>query len=414
MFDPSYQGKIGNSFNPRGLMLSAASHLKSPESLESHGLSDEDLNHIISLYDGEIAFADKEIGRLLEGLEERGMKENTLIVLLSDHGEEFSEHNGFGHGYTMFSEVISVALVLTMPEVVPGGRVIDEQVRLVDVTPTILDLLGLDSGFTFEGASLVPLVTGKGKAVADPHALFPPAVAYSEALRDGPEKKAVTAYPWKLIYDLSSSDEILFNLKQDPGESEECMREHSEAIAPLEALLSRALLELSDTWYVEVDPGDEHHSFDIVISAEGGSTRGWICPFDFPGDDRRGLSPGRGILSEASGSTFEIRDFRPDGRVTMGFKVHIPRDIPAGFNIRIDGKAATTATFIGESMVNPEKVPFAIPAKRARTESASGPIDRPQAPYILVWHVEGRYGGDIPANLSEDVKKDLRALGYIQ
>ncbi len=411
MFDPSYQGKIGNRFNPRGLMLSAASHIRSPASIESQGLSDEDLNHIISLYDGEIAFEDNEIGRLLEGLEERGMKENTLIVLLSDHGEEFSEHGGFGHGYTMFSEMINVALILTLPAVIPGGRVINEQVRLVDVTPTILDLLGLDSGFTFEGASLVPLVTGKGKPVAGPHALFPPSVAYSEALKDGPEKKAVTAYPWKLIYDLSSSDEILFNLKQDPGESEDCMRERPEAIAPLEELLSRALLELSDTWYVEVDPGDEHHSFDIALSAEGGATRGWICPFEVSGG---GPSPGSGILSKAPGSTFEIRDFRPEGRVTMGFKIHIPRDIPAGFNIRIDGKPATTETFIGESMVNPEHIPFRIPARRARTESASGPLERPQAPYILVWHVEGRYGGDIPANLSEDVKKDLRALGYIQ
>lgn len=414
MFDPSYQGKIGNSFNPRGLMLSTASNIRSPASIESHGLSDEDLNHIISLYDGEIAFADKEIGRLLEGLEERGIRDNTLIVLLSDHGEEFFEHKGFGHGYTMFSEVIHVALILSLPEVVPGGRAIEEQARLVDVTPTILDLIGLDSGFAFEGASLVPLVTGKGKAVAGPHALFPPLVAYSEAIRDGPEKKAVTARPWKLIYDLASVDEVLFNLKEDPGESKDCMGQHPEAIAPLEELLSRALLELAEVWYVEIDPGGGLHSFDIAISAEGGATRGWICPFDLPNGDRRDLSPGAGVLRKAAGSEFEIRDLRPEGRVKMGFRIHVPRDIPTGFNFRIDGEPAAAETFIGESLINPEQVPFEVHTRRARAESASGPLERPQPPYILVWHVEGRYGGDIPANLSEEVKKELRALGYIQ
>jgi hypothetical protein len=414
MFDPSYQGKIGTSFNPRGLMLSAASHVASPASLESHGLSEDDLDHIISLYDGEIAFADREIGRLLQGLEERGIGDNTLIVLLSDHGEEFYEHGGFGHGYTMFSEVIDVALIVNMKDVIPCGKAINEQVRLVDVTPTILDVLDLDSGYAFEGASLMPLIVRGGNAEAGPHALFPPLVAYSEAIRDGPEKKAITGYPWKLIYDLSSAEEVLYNLEQDPGEFVDCMGQYPEALAPMEELLSRALLELADVWYVEVDPGDGRHRFDIAISAEGGATKGWILPFELPGRDGRYSSSGAGALRDAAGSEFQLKGFEPEGRVTMGFKIHMPRDIPTGFNIRIDGEPEAEATFIGEALRKPKQVPFEVHARRARAESPSGPPERPDPPYVLLWHVEGRYGSDVPSDLSEDVKKELRALGYIQ
>lgn len=414
MFDPSYQGKIGNSFNPRALMLSAESQIRGMGASQSHGLGEDDLNHIVSLYDGEIAFADEQIGRLLKGFEERGIKDNTLVILLSDHGEEFSEHGGFGHGHTMFSELINVALILTMPGSVPSGRIIDEQVRLLDVTPTVLDLLGLDSGFAFEGASLVPLAVGEGKVMAGPRALFPPPVAYSEAIQSGPERKAVTAHPWKVIYELSSGDQMLFNLKEDPAESRNCMGEHPDVIAPLNGLLSRALLELSEDWYVEVDPGEGRHTFDIAISAEGPAADGWIYPFETPEGRRVDSGSDAGILRQAAGSEYEIRNFRPEGRATLGFKIHIPRDIAAGFDIRIDGNPAIAETFIGESLKNPDQVPFTVNARRARAESSSGPAARPEPPYVLIWHVEGRYGSDVPSNLSEGVKKELRALGYIQ
>jgi hypothetical protein len=290
---------------------------------------------------------------------------------------------------------------------------VEEQVRLLDVTPTILDLTGLEADFAFEGASLAPLMIGGGRAEAGSHALFPPLVAYTEAIRDGPEQKAVTARPWKLVYDLAAADEVLFNLKDDPEETKNVMEKGREAVAPLEELLSRAMLELAEVWYVEVDPGDGRHTFDIAISAEGGATRGWIYPVDSP-EGGKGLSPGVAVLREAAGSTYEVNDLSPEGRVKMGFKIHLPKDIPTGFNVRIDGKPAADATFIGDALRNPKKIPFTVPGRRARAANASGPQERPQPPYVLVWHVEGKFGSDVPANLSEDVKKDLRALGYIQ
>ena len=89
-----------------------------------------DWERIVSLYDGEIAFTDAAIGGLLKGLSERGLRRNTLVILLADHGEEFYEHGGFGHGHTLFDEVIRVPLVLSLPGRLPGGVRIENQVRI--------------------------------------------------------------------------------------------------------------------------------------------------------------------------------------------------------------------------------------------------------------------------------------------
>ena len=79
----------------------------------------EDWDYIRALYDGEIAFTDKAVGELLAGLDRRNLRESTLIIFLSDHGEEFFEHEGFEHGHTLYDEVIKVPLIVSLPGQVP-------------------------------------------------------------------------------------------------------------------------------------------------------------------------------------------------------------------------------------------------------------------------------------------------------
>jgi len=97
-----------------------------------------DWNHIRALYDGEIAFTDVAIGELLAGLEERGLRSNTLVVFLSDHGEEFFDHKGFEHGHTLFDEIIKVPLIFSLPGLIPENMRVGQQVRMLDVTPSAL------------------------------------------------------------------------------------------------------------------------------------------------------------------------------------------------------------------------------------------------------------------------------------
>jgi hypothetical protein len=84
-------------------------------------------------------------------------------------------------------------------------------------------------------------------------------------------------------------------------------------------------MELSEVWYVEVDPGDRQHSLDIAISAEGGNTAGWICPFESPDGDMRQACSSCEMLRQSPGSKFEIRDFKPGERTKMGLFIHLPK-----------------------------------------------------------------------------------------
>ena len=104
-----------------------------------------------------MAAVDAEIRTLFDELEQLGFLDNALIVITADHGEEFGEHGRMGHGFTLFNGVMRIPLIIVAPGF-PAGRVVEENVSLVDVAPTLLELLGLPAPPTFEGRSLVPLM----------------------------------------------------------------------------------------------------------------------------------------------------------------------------------------------------------------------------------------------------------------
>ena len=125
--------------------------------LRTDGATEELRRLLVDLYDAEIAFADAQIGRLLEELDRSGAKERTLLVIHADHGEELWDHGGFEHGHTMHEELLNVPLLLRYPALDLPPRVIANQVRAIDVFPTILDLIGVPRPET-RGVSLVPLL----------------------------------------------------------------------------------------------------------------------------------------------------------------------------------------------------------------------------------------------------------------
>jgi len=106
------------------------------------------------LYDGEIAYTDHEIGRLLAGLDELGLTASTLVVVTADHGEEFLDHGGFEHGHTLYDELLRVPLILRLPSLLPPRR-IARRVRLIDVAPTLCELTGVPAAESFAGRSLL-------------------------------------------------------------------------------------------------------------------------------------------------------------------------------------------------------------------------------------------------------------------
>ena len=109
-------------------------------------------------YDGSIRGMDVELGRLVERLRTLGLDEDTLIVFMSDHGEKFLEHGRMFHGQTVYNELTQVPLVMRWPGAIPAGVVVDENVQLIDIMPTLLDLSGLPHPEGLQGRSLLPFV----------------------------------------------------------------------------------------------------------------------------------------------------------------------------------------------------------------------------------------------------------------
>lgn len=120
-------------------------------------VEDDAVEHLRNLYRGEIAYVDSQIQQLMAELKQRKMYRDSWIVLWSDHGEEFYEHKGFSHGETLYNEVISVPLIIVEPGWLKHGRVSDAPVQLIDVAPTLCDLLGFDTPTAFQGSSLASL-----------------------------------------------------------------------------------------------------------------------------------------------------------------------------------------------------------------------------------------------------------------
>jgi arylsulfatase A-like enzyme/Flp pilus assembly protein TadD len=115
-------------------------------------------------YDGEIAFADAQVGRLLSALREVPGYENSLVVLASDHGESLGEHGEKKHGFFVYNSTIHVPLLIKVPGVPP--RVVEENVSLIDVMPTVLQALGLPAPAAMQGRSLLSALQGRPSARA--------------------------------------------------------------------------------------------------------------------------------------------------------------------------------------------------------------------------------------------------------
>lgn len=118
------------------------------------GLHKDDRPRPMRPYDQAIAYIDAELGRLLAELERRGLRENTLIIVSSDHGEEFGEHGIYGHGHTLYLPSLSVPLVVNLPGKLPGGLVVEARTSLRDLPATIMDLVSDGGNQPFPGASL--------------------------------------------------------------------------------------------------------------------------------------------------------------------------------------------------------------------------------------------------------------------
>lgn len=206
-----------------------------------------EMQHMKARYDGEITYTDSEVGRLLEELDKLDLRNNTLVVLTSDHGESLGEHDAyFDHVSTLYDENLRVPLIFRYPGRLPEGKKVDRQTRLIDIAPTIMDLLGIqDERLEAAGSSLIPLLSSSNQEPERPAfaAIYPEALGGSRswgiyALRT--ESFKLIRYPsWWIRYRKLPEREELFDLRSDPDELTDILFEFPEALPGLRDALTQ-------------------------------------------------------------------------------------------------------------------------------------------------------------------------------
>jgi arylsulfatase A-like enzyme/HEAT repeat protein len=181
----------------------------------------------VDRYDSEIAYSDAAVGRLVA--ETRKRRPGTVVIVAADHGEEFDEHGGRYHGSTLYEEQLRIPLIVSVPGVTP--RVVDGEVQLIDVAPTVLNLLDIPVPARMRGTDLGPwLATPPAPALR-----LPPAFAEVE------DRRMVVWRREKLLCDLHWGFCAYYDLAQDPGEKRNQAEEKPERAAAMRGLLDQWL-----------------------------------------------------------------------------------------------------------------------------------------------------------------------------
>ncbi len=190
-----------------------------------------DIRHMKALYDQELLYFDSQFGQLMDFLKKRGLFDNSVIVFLSDHGEEFVEHGMALHGYTVYEEQLLVPLLIRAPGYSP--TVVNSTTLHVDIMPTLLELLGIKAPKPLQGSSLTPLMKGeKRKGV--------PVFAHTQlrAVKTV-QVQSLRLSDWKLIeHRVPEKPYELYHLGRDPGELQNAARQEPDLVKKMAARLS--------------------------------------------------------------------------------------------------------------------------------------------------------------------------------
>ncbi len=225
------------------------------------------LPEIENLYSISVRDADDHLGSVIAKIKARGRWDDTLFILLADHGEEMSDHGGWQHDHSLYQELIHVPLIVHLPQGQHAGLRVSTPVSLVDILSTVLDVTGCPAGEADpSGRSLLPLIEAAGRSEESPDAQ-PLLLAIRQNQRKyyrpykqsrGDVNVAVRQGRWKAIFDVEPNRLQLYDLRADPGEQRDLAAEHPQLASELKAFAARRYGELLER---------------SVLAAEGGLDR---------------------------------------------------------------------------------------------------------------------------------------------
>jgi len=213
--------------------------------------TDADLVTLTALYDAEIRFLDDTLRDLVDELEFRGDVDETLIIITADHGDEFLDHGGLGHGKTVELELLRIPLIMAGgPVRARTGTRVEALVRNLDLAPTISDLAGVGQPEEFQGVSLVPAIDAADSTT------LPPQISYAWIA----ELRSLTSRQWHCMRDLSSGRLTLYHRPTDPRGILDVADEHPEI----------AELCLAELERLEVEGSESRQTAEILKAVETG------------------------------------------------------------------------------------------------------------------------------------------------
>lgn len=195
---------------------------------------------IDTLYDASVRLADARVGEVIEALKRAGAWDNTLFILVSDHGEEMGEHGGWQHDQSVYPELVHVPFIMKFPGRLHAGQVRPEAVSLLDLMPTVLDVLGaLPESETMRGTSLLPAILEAAPTPPKTQTrLTAQRINISKYYRPfkvqrGDINIVLHHGPWKAIWNVEHDSVELYNVTEDPANHKNVANGHPELVRML-------------------------------------------------------------------------------------------------------------------------------------------------------------------------------------
>jgi len=366
---------------------------------------------LINCYDAELAFSDVQIGRLVDGLRALDLYDDTVLVVTADHGEQFYEHGAFGHGMSLHVEEVRIPMIIKLPNSAAAGTVCNNVVEMIDLAPTLLELLGIPAEPRFQGASFAGVF--QGRALDNP-------MAYASLQLEKKSAYMAQNSRTKFIKDLAEGRETWFNLERDPLEQQ-----------PMEAPAAAfpGGPELVD--FANAIAALETHGLNVLITT--GQEEIGVVSGRLRGEGVK-LAAGRSnaddckVREEGGGVAFEIdfaggRSMRPGAaqwheivqQESAQLRFSAPGDADLLLDLEVDGRPVSPS----EIFLGPPNTPT-HPQKNVLTLSNIVADSRAFDPLLLdrrfavyVWYVP------MPKTISDDalapeVRDAMQALGYLK
>jgi len=239
------RGRFSNIPNPGGLVNTdwTTADIYNPKTTEQ-------VQGEIDAYDGGIYYTDQQIQNLLDELEKRGVLENTIVIVTSDHGELFGEHGLWEHHNSLYKPVIHVPLIIWNPNLIPQGVQLSTAVSIVSVPVTVMDMLGYSDQTEFPGPSLTELWTNMDVAVQWPDPIAEMAQSSwvnPNHLSINGDMVSVISNDWQYIeHDVNGIE--LYNMRNDPDQLNNLSSENPAVLGELKNYYLNAIAKVGLTW----------------------------------------------------------------------------------------------------------------------------------------------------------------------